>query len=81
MTWTVVLEPRALDGLRRLRLLDPVGAKTCTAAIRALADEPRPEGAFPLGESGYYRLAVGTWRVLYQVDEDALFVLNIGRAS
>ncbi|GAA2708246.1 hypothetical protein GCM10010315_04320 [Streptomyces luteosporeus] len=57
-----------------------MGAKECVAAVRGLAAAPVPEAAFPLGGSGYFRLAVGDWRVLYHVDEKVVRVLNIGRA-
>lgn len=66
---------------RRLRQTDPVGAKACAAAVRALADSPRPVGARALGDSGYYRLSVGAWRVLYRPEEAAmtLHIIKVGR--
>ncbi|QLE73657.1 type II toxin-antitoxin system RelE/ParE family toxin [Streptomyces rectiverticillatus] len=79
MSWTVVWEERALVELRRLRLLDPAGAKACVMASRTLGDEPKPEAASALGGSGYYRLSVGCWRVLYQVEDDTVYVMNVGR--
>ncbi|WP_171164077.1 type II toxin-antitoxin system RelE/ParE family toxin [Streptomyces sp. I05A-00742] len=79
MTWTVVWEHHSVSALRRLRPGDPTGAKLCVAAVRELADDPCPEGASPLGESGYHRLAVGAWRVLYLVSEDTVRITNLGR--
>lgn len=81
LTWTVVWEQGTLAAFRKHRLVDAVGAKACAAAIRSLADDPRPDEASPLGGSGYYRLAIGTWRVLYQVEGEALYVVNIGRVG
>ncbi|MET8079030.1 hypothetical protein [Streptomyces sp. NPDC005303] len=38
MTHTVVWENAAMDEFRRLRAIDPVGAKATAVAVRALAD-------------------------------------------
>ncbi|MFK0151259.1 type II toxin-antitoxin system RelE/ParE family toxin [Streptomyces sp. NPDC090493] len=48
-----------------------------------VADEPRPEEARALGTSGYYRLHVGTWRVLYRPDGEivTVYVLKVGRVT
>jgi mRNA interferase RelE/StbE len=50
-------------------------------AVRALAENPYPAEARALGGSGYWRLRVGTWRVLYRPDEDTVtvIVLKVGR--
>ncbi|MFF4221107.1 type II toxin-antitoxin system RelE family toxin [Streptomyces nondiastaticus] len=56
-----------------------IGAKACASAVRELADTPCPEAAVPFGGSGYYRLSVGTWRVLYRVDEDTVVIMLVGR--
>ena len=40
MTYTVVWENHAMNEFRRLRVLDPVGAKATAVAVRALADDP-----------------------------------------
>ncbi|MCI3931463.1 type II toxin-antitoxin system RelE family toxin [Streptomyces sp. AN091965] len=83
MTYTVVWEHQAMAEFRRLRLADPTGAKATAAAVRALADDPCPEAARPLGSSGYYRLHVGAWRVLYRADGDTVtvHVLKTGRVG
>ncbi|MEV7471847.1 type II toxin-antitoxin system RelE/ParE family toxin [Streptomyces kronopolitis] len=75
MTYTVVWQHEAMTEFRRLRQLDPAGAKDCAAAIRALADNPRPAQARPLGGSGYWRLSSGDWRILYRPDDDTVTVL------
>ncbi|MEU3781464.1 MULTISPECIES: type II toxin-antitoxin system RelE/ParE family toxin [Streptomyces] len=81
MTYAVVWENHAMNEFRRLRTVDPVGAKATAAAVRALADDPRPEEARALGDSGYFRLRVGTWRVLYRPDgvTVTVYVLKVGR--
>lgn len=72
-----------MNEFRRLRAIDPVGAKAAASAVRALAEDPGPETARPLGGSGYYRLHVGSWRVLYRPDGDTLtvFVVKVGRSN
>ncbi|WP_051744840.1 type II toxin-antitoxin system RelE family toxin [Streptomyces yerevanensis] len=83
MTYALVWEHHAMSEFRRLRTLDPIGAKATTAAVRALADDPRPEAARALGASGYYRLHVGTWRILYRPDDSTItvHVLKVGRST
>ncbi|MFD7325016.1 type II toxin-antitoxin system RelE/ParE family toxin [Streptomyces sp. NPDC059875] len=83
MTYAVVWEHLAMQEFRRLRTVDPVGAKACAAAVRSLADQARPAEARPLGGSGYYRLSVGDWRVLYRPDDVTItvYVVKVGRAA
>lgn len=83
MTYTVVWENHAMNEFRRLRVLDPVGAKATAVAVHALADDPRPDAARALGTSGYYRLHVGSWRVLYRPDGPTVtvHVLKVGRSN
>lgn len=83
MTHAVVWEHHAMNEFRRLRAIDPVGAKATAIAVRALADDPRPEAARPLGSSGYYPLHVGSWRLLYRPDGETVtvHVLKIGRTN
>ncbi|MFG2574678.1 type II toxin-antitoxin system RelE/ParE family toxin [Streptomyces sp. NPDC048481] len=83
MTHAVVWQHHAMNEFRRLRAIDPVGAKATAAAVRALADGPNPEAARALGTSGYFRLHVGDWRVLYRLDDDtvAVLVVKVGRRS
>lgn len=83
MTYTVVWEHQAMNELRRLRAIDPIGAKATVAAVRALADDPTPEATRSLGTSGYYSLRVGSWRVLYRPDGDTVtvHVLKVGHST
>jgi mRNA interferase RelE/StbE len=49
------------------------------ARIRELADNPRPRGVEPVrGAQGGFRVRVGDYRILYDVD-DAQQVVIIGR--
>ncbi|MFD7447128.1 type II toxin-antitoxin system RelE/ParE family toxin [Streptomyces sp. NPDC059909] len=81
MTHTVVWQHQAADEYRRLRRLDPTGAKECAAAVRSLADNPRPPQARQLGGSGLWRLSVGDGRILYEPEDHTItvLVLKVGR--
>lgn len=53
----------------RLRILE---------AIEALADEPRPNGCRKLvGGTNEYRIRIGDYRVLYEVEDEAVLVLVV----
>ena len=71
------LKPAAL---RDLNKLPGEAIRRITAAIDALALEPRPSGVKKLqgkGRQVFYRLRVGEYRVIYQVHDDAVLVLVI----
>ncbi len=60
---------KAIDRLP-LRIKDQVGA-----AIDALAGEPRPHGTTKMqGEVDTFRIRVGTYRIVYEVDDVARLV-------
>lgn len=47
-------------------------------AINALSEDPRPSGAIKLaGNEDLYRIRVGTYRVVYMVEDDRLLVLIV----
>ena len=47
-------------------------------AILALADAPRPSGSKKLkGSESTYRIRMGDYRVLYEIEDQALLVLVI----
>ena len=83
MTFAVVWEPVALDVATRFLVDDPEGLRDLFEAVDALADEPRPPHAFPLGTSGLDRLRVGRYRVVYEVDEASgtVKVRHVGRRA
>jgi mRNA interferase RelE/StbE len=68
--------------LRELRKLDASAARRILTAVARLAGEPRPPGARALvGEpSGVFRLRVGDYRVIYQVDDDRV-VVTVARVA
>jgi mRNA interferase RelE/StbE len=80
---TVVFRETALRNLARLRSDDKDAFDQVRSAIFALADEPRPRGSVEWGMAGIYRLHVGSARILYEVDDEAVsvYVINIGIIS
>lgn len=78
MTYEVTLTPAAA---RQLRKLDPPVRRRIQAAIDLLADDPRPPAATRLvGGEGEWRVRTGSYRIIYQINEDKLLVLvlNLG---
>lgn len=76
MPYTVSLKPRAekfLDGLRDARLY-----RRLRESIDGLVEDPRPPGCVKLqGDSELYRVRVGDYRILYQVQDAVLLVLVV----
>ena len=64
-------ELRALPNKELLRIVE---------AIKSLADEPRPNGCKKLSGEEKYRLRVGNYRILYQIEDDVLvvYVVKVG---
>ena len=68
MTYRVELDRRARKGLDLLRGPAYVRARE---ALRALAEDPRPEGSVKLrGSPNAYRIRVGVYRIVYVIDDD-----------
>ena len=75
--YTVVVAPAAE---RQLEKLNPDIRRRIVRALRGLEAEPRPTGAEMLsGGSGSrrWRLRVGDYRVIYEIQDDRLLVLVI----
>jgi mRNA interferase RelE/StbE len=67
-----------------LRKLDKPVRERVAAAIEALADDPRPAGIKAIvGEPGAFRIRVGDYRVLYEIEDYRLVVMvvKIGHRS
>jgi mRNA interferase RelE/StbE len=61
---------------RDLRALTPTILERVDARIRALAENPRPHGFERLrGPQGGFRLRVGDYRILYDVDDAQQMVM------
>ena len=60
---------------RELHRIDPQMVPTVMAAIRALAEQPRPSGTRKLaGSEQAYRIRIGDYRVVYTVDDQERMV-------
>ena len=69
---------------RQLRRLPTQIAEGIVQAAEALADEPRPRGAIKMkGPGDRYRIRVGDYRVVYEVEDRELIVvaIDIGHRS
>ncbi len=60
---------------REVRKLDPPIRRRVLAAIVVLEDDPRPTGVRKLtGVDKAWRIRVGDYRVLYEIDDDVVIV-------
>ena len=59
-----------------MRRLDPEILRRVDAAIRDLANDPRPHGYAKMhGDRNLFRIRVGDWRVIYAIRDQQLIVL------
>jgi mRNA interferase RelE/StbE len=77
--YDVRLARRAERGLRAIRTGDPSAYRRIVAAIRSLADDPRPVGSTKL--TGFdppaWRVRVGGYRIVYEVDDSNVVVVIV----
>ena len=74
-SYRIELKPAARRGLSKL---PQVVQKRIARKIEVLARNPRPPGVEKLmGLSDLYRLRVGDYRILYQIQEKILLVLVV----
>ena len=70
----VLLRPPAQRFLRKLR--DKSLTARLMAAMRGLASQPRPPGCDKLvSPEDLYRIRVGDYRIVYQIQDEVLLVL------
>jgi mRNA interferase RelE/StbE len=74
----IVWLPGAMSAYRALREDDPEGATLIANAVAALRTEPCPENSTALGETGFRRLRVERYRVLYELTQDTIRVMHVG---
>ena len=74
MRYTLVIERRAQKALARIEQRD---RGRIANAIRGLARDPRPPGVKRLTGRDAYRLRVGDYRVLYEIEGQQLVVLGV----
>ena len=77
MRYRLEITGRAAKELRRLP--NPIRARL-EAAIEDLADTPRPPGCVKLRGDAGWRIRVGDYRVLYDIEDDVLLA-TVLRAS
>jgi mRNA interferase RelE/StbE len=77
MTFKVTILPRAL---KQLNGLPEDVQRRLSAAINALAIDPRPAGCAKLSSSTGWRIRIGNYRIIYHIDEAdyTIIVAKIG---
>ena len=83
MSYTIIWERTASEGLKRLRARDGDAVKPLAKAVNALAAEPEPPSSSKLGGTSLRRLRVGKYRVTYEIDGDtvAIKILMVGSTA
>ncbi len=77
MKYSVEILPRAV---KQLEKLPPEVYPRIRNALVGLANEPRPSGCLKLRGREGWRLRVGDYRVIYEIDDESrrIVVLDIG---
>lgn len=81
MNYQVVWTDEAFAAAQTFMADDPDGLAAVFDTVDGLARDPRPTAARPWGSAGLFRLRVGRYRVLYEVEEHTvrIDVLHLGR--
>lgn len=74
MSYDLLIERRAQKQLARIPEPD---CGRIIAAVRELAEEPRPEGVKKLTGREALRIRVGNYRIIYEIHDEKLVVLII----
>ena len=74
MTYALLIERRAQRSLSRIAVQD---RERISDAIRRLAEEPRPHGVKKLSGRDAWRIRVGDYRILYEIQDERLLILVI----
>jgi len=70
--YTVIFKPAVAKQLRRI---DKKDQKKIVAAAENLAFDPRPRGYKKLvGGEGFYRIRIGDYRIIYEIEDDILII-------
>lgn len=83
MNYEVAWEDEAFAAAQAFMADDPAGLVTVFDAVDGLAVNPRPATAFPWGTTSFFRLRVGRYRVMYEIDDRMIRidVLHLGRGG
>lgn len=71
MSYAVFVERYAL---KQLKKLDKKEVPAIKAAIAGLAENPRPQGYIKLKGEEAYRIRVGNYRIIYEIDDGKITV-------
>ena len=82
MTYEILWADEAFSAAQSFMGDDPVGLACVFDAVDTLAEDPRSAGAFAWARDRY-RLRVGRYRVIYEVDERivTVAVIHLGRRA
>lgn len=83
-SYRVEIDDRPAKFLRKLAKGDKASAKRIMDTIRALAEEPRPNGYEPVRtRPGNLRVRAGDYRIVYSIEDDKLIVsvVEVGHRS
>ena len=76
----LVFEAAWFEAFEELAATDLAQARRVRAAVNALARDPEPANGIHWGDSLFYRLHLGDYRVLYEVQGDTIRIWSLGRA-
>ena len=65
--------------LEKLMKKDMVKAKAISLKIKSLAENPKDSSMKKLTGYSYYRVRVGNYRIIYNYDDESLFIHVIGK--
>jgi mRNA interferase RelE/StbE len=74
MRYTIFIERYAQ---KQILKLDRKAIPIIKSAIASLADNPRPQGYKKLKAEDAYRIRVGDYRVIYEIDDDRIIVVVV----
>ncbi|HAH26259.1 MAG TPA: type II toxin-antitoxin system mRNA interferase toxin, RelE/StbE family [Prolixibacteraceae bacterium] len=74
MKYTLLVERYAQ---KQILKLDKKVIPTIKKAILGLADNPRPQGYLKLKGEEAYRIRVGNYRIIYEIDNGKLIVIVV----
>jgi len=75
MVYRIEVTPRAGRDLKALPLRE---RQRVADQIDAMKDNPRPQGCRKLmGRGDFYRIRVGDYRVVYQIEDEVLLILIV----
>ena len=80
MAHRVEITNRAAQALVRIERGDRSAARRITKSIGELAEDPRPPGAVKLTGLNAWRIRIGVYRVVYEID-DGVRVVEVVRVA